>query len=106
MWQNIVIGFLRDNRLDQERKRATSAEANAAAAEAKAAAAEVKAATAEVVIQQERERADRERENADRERERADHLLVELERLREAYVNATEAIIQRLQEHDGNHPPN
>ncbi len=99
MWQNIVIGFLRDNRLDQERKRATSAEA-------KAAAAEVKAATAEVVIQQERERADRERQNADRERERADHLLVELERLREAYVNATEAIIQRLQEHDGNHPPN
>ena len=86
----MVIGFLRDNRLDQERKRTDSALARAAAAE-------TKAATAEVVIQQERER-------ADRAEERADRYLAELERLRESYVTATEAVIQRLREFDERHP--
>ena len=32
-------------------------------------------------------------------------LLAELERLRKAYVNTTEVIIQRPQERDGSHPP-
>ena len=59
----MVIGFLKDNRLDQERKGADDAIAEAAVATAKAAA-------AEVVIQQERERADR--------------YLAELERYRES----------------------
>ena len=81
----MVIGFLRDSRLDQERKRADAAVAKAAAAEAKAAA-------AEVLIQQERERADR--------------YLAELERFRESYEKTTEALIQLLQARNGNHPPN
>ena len=102
----MVIGFLKDNRVDQERRRADAAEAKTAEAEAKIAEAGVKTAVAEALMQQERERADRERENADRERERSDILLSELERLREAYVTATEALIQRLGELNGNHPPN
>ncbi|MDE2786930.1 MAG: hypothetical protein OXL37_09735 [Chloroflexota bacterium] len=81
----MVIGFLKDNRLDQERKRADNAIAEAAVATAKAAA-------AEVVIQQERERADR--------------YLAELERFRESYERTTEALIQLLRERNGNHPPN
>ena len=81
----MVIGFLKDNRLDQERKRADAAVAEAAVATAKAAA-------AEVAIQQERERADR--------------YLAELERYRESYEKTTEALIQLLRERDGNHPPN
>ena len=81
----MVIGFLKDNRLDQERKRADSALARAATAEAKA-------ATAEIAIQQERERADR--------------YLAELERFRESYERTTEALIELLRERDGNRPPN
>ena len=81
----MVIGFLKDNRLDQERKRADDAVAKAAAATAKAEA-------AEVVIQQERERADR--------------YLAELERYRETYQKTTEALIQILRERNGNRPPN
>lgn len=81
----MVIGFLKDNRLDQERKRADDAVVEAAAATAKAAA-------AEIAIQQERERADR--------------YLAELERFRESYEKTTEALIQLLQERDGSHPPN
>ena len=79
----MVVGFLKDNHLDQERKRADTADAKVATAQVEAA--------AEVAKQQ--------------ERERASLLLAELERLRKAYVNTTEVIIQRPQERDGSHPP-
>ena len=88
----MVIGFLKDNRVDQALKRAE-------VAEAKIAEAGVKTAVAEALMQQERDR-------ADREKERADRYMAELERYRESYEKTTEALIQLLQERDGNHPPN
>ena len=88
----MVIGFLKDNRVDQERKRADTAEAQIAEAG-------VKTAVAEALMQRERER-------ADREQERADRYMAELERYRESYEKTTEALIQLLQERDGNHAPN
>ena len=86
----MVIGFLKDNRVDQERKRADAAEAQIAEAG-------VKTAVAEALMHQERER-------ADREQERADRYMAELERFRESYEKTTEALIQLLQERDGNTP--
>ena len=85
----MVIEFLKDDRLDQERQRADVAEAKATEALAQAAA-------AEIALQQERKRADREREIAER-------LSAELGHLRRAYMNATEAIVQYLQERQRNH---
>ena len=81
----MVIGFLRDNRLDQALKRADDAEA-------KVAEAQTKTAVAEALMQQ--------------ERERANQYVAELERYRESYEKTTDALIQLLQERDGNHPPN
>ena len=72
----MVIGFLRDNRLDQERKRTEAAE---------------------TLAKQERERADRERERADREQKRADRLMSEL-LARQERDDAMEARIRRLEE--------
>lgn len=66
----MVIGFLRDNRLQEERDR----------------------------TERERERADQERERANKERDRADHAFEELNRLRVEYETATRALIQRLEE--------
>ena len=85
----MVIGFLKDNRLDQALKRADEAEA-------KISEAQVKTAVAEAMIKQERER-------ADFERERAERYMAELERFRESYEKTTEALIQLLQERNGNH---
>ena len=67
----IVIGFLKDNRLDQERKRADAAVAQVVELRAKIAASQVEAAAAQSQVQEERERADR--------------YLAELERFRESY---------------------
>ena len=72
----MVIGFMRDNRLQQERDR----------------------------TEQERQRADQERERADEERARADHAIAELNQLRSEYENATRALIQRLEELNANGP--
>ena len=69
----MVIGFLRDNRLDQERER----------------------------TKQERDRADQERKRADQERERADYAITELNRLRDEYEKATKSLIRRLEELNG-----
>ena len=88
----MVIGFLKDNRLDQERKRADDAVAQVVELRAKIAASEVGAMAAQAQVQEERERADR--------------YLAELERYRESYEKTTEALIQLLQERNGNHPPN
>ena len=74
----MVIGFLRDSRLAQERKHTES----------------------------ERERAESERARAESERARADQALAELNRLRMDYENATKALIQRLEElNNGSKPP-
>ena len=88
----MVIGFLKDNRLDQERKRADAAVAQVVELRAKIAASQVEAASAQAQVQEERERADR--------------YLAELERYRESYEKTTEALIQLLRERDGNHPRN
>ena len=95
----MVIGFLKDNRVDQERKRADQERKRAdqerkraETAEAKIAEEQLKAAVAETKAQQESELAER--------------YLAELERFRESYEKTTEALIQLLQERDGNQPPN
>ena len=88
----MVIGFLKDNRLDQERKRADAAVAQVTELQAKIAASEVAATAAQAQVQEERERANR--------------YLAELERYRETYQKTTEALIQLLQERNGNRPPN
>ena len=88
----MVIGFLKDNRLDRERKRADAAVAQVTELQAKIAASEVAATAAQAQVQEERERANR--------------YLAELERYRETYQKTTEALIQLLQERNGNCPPN
>ena len=88
----MVIGFLKDNRVDQERKRADDAVAQVVELRAKIAASQVEAAAAQSQVQEERERANR--------------YLAELERFRESYERTTEALIQLLRERNGNHPPN
>ena len=79
----MVIGFLRDNRLDQERKRTEAAE---------------------TLVKEERKRAEaaetlakEERKRADLERERADRLMSEL-LARQERDDAMEARIRRLEE--------
>ena len=78
----MVIGFLKDNRLDQERKRADEAVALIAELQAKVAESQVEAAVAQAAVRQERERADR--------------YFAELEKMRESYARATEMILQHL----------
>ena len=86
----MVIGFLRDNRLEQERKRTEAAE-TLVKEERK------RTAAAETLAKEERERANRERERADREQERADRLMSEL-LARQELDDAMEARIRRLEE--------
>ena len=69
----MAMGFLKDSRVEEERKRTEAAEARAVAAEA---------------------RAERDRERADRANERADRIL-------ERYEAATAVLIQRLEEQNG-----
>ena len=73
----MVIGFLKDNRLDQERQRTEQERQRADAAEAR--------------LQEERER-------ADRERERAEQFLAELLETRKENQGAIEARLRRLEE--------
>ena len=86
----MVIGFLRDNRVEQERKRADAAEARALD--------ERKRADARAA--EERQRTAEERQRADQERERADRLMDEMNAVRKQYTDATDALIKRLQELD------
>ena len=76
----MVIGFLKDDRVEQERERTKEERERA---------------------DRERGRADQERERADQAWERADHAIAELNRLRAEYENATKALIQRLEELNG-----
>ena len=115
----MVIGFLRDSRLVQERKLTESERARAddererAKSESERAALEraraddererAELAAEQAVLERaradgERERAKSERERAESERARADHASTELNRLRIEYENATKALIQRLEE--------
>ena len=86
----MVIGFLRDNRLEQERKRTEAAE-TLAKEERK------RTEAAETLAKEERERANRERERADREQERADRLMSEL-LARQERDDAMEARIRSIEE--------
>ena len=83
----MVIGFLKDSRLEEERQRVESERKRADAAEAKVRDAEIKAHVAET--------------KAEHERDRADQLLEELNRARERYERAADAIVQFLQDHNG-----
>ena len=100
----MVIGFLRDNRLEQERKRAEAAETlvkeerkRTEAAETLAKEERERTAAAETLAKEERERANRERERADREQERADRLMSEL-LARQERDDAMEARIRSIEE--------
>ena len=93
----MVIGFIRDNRLDQERKRTDQERKRADTAEARVQQERERADTAEARIQQERER-------AAQERERADQLLTELLETRKIQ-DAMEARLRHLEERvNGNAP--
>ena len=80
----MVIGFLKDNRLDQERQR-TEEERQRTEQERQ------RADAAEARLQEERER-------ADRERERAEQFLAELLETRKENQGAIEARLRRLEE--------
>ena len=95
----MVIGFLKDNRVEQERQRTEEERQRAEQERERADAAEAK-------LQQERERFDQERERAEQERERADQLLTELLETRKENLDMMEARIRRLEERDnGNSVP-
>ena len=94
----MVIGFLKDGRLEEERQRAERERERADAAEAKIQEARIKAQVAEA-------EANNAKERAQQERERADHLLEELNRARERYEAATDAIIQHLRDQNGSSKP-
>lgn len=83
----MVIGFLKDNRLEEERNRTERERKRADAAEARIQAAEVQARLAEAKVQQ--------------ERERSEYLLEELNKARERYEQAADAIIQHLRDRGG-----
>ena len=83
----MVLGFIRDGRVEEERKRAALAEARAAAAEER--------------IERERERATLAEAITKRERERAEAAEARNDRLIERYEAATESLIRRLEELNG-----
>ena len=101
----MVIGFLKDGRLEEERQRAERERERADAAEAKIQEARIKAQVAEAEAKNAKERAQHERERAQHEQERADHLLGELNRARERYEAAADAIIQHLRDQNGSSKP-
>ena len=98
----MVLGFIRDSRVEEERKRT-------AEAEAKARDAAVKAAVATAQLESERERAasqlELERQRAaaqlELERERAAAAEARAERLMDRYEAVTESLIRRLEGRNG-----
>ena len=97
----MVIGFLKDGRIEEERKRTERERKRADDAEAKIREAEVKARVAETKAEHEREQAERQRQQAQHERERAEYLLEELNRARERYEAAADAMIEYLRRQNG-----
>ena len=76
----MVLGFIRDGRIEEERKRTVAAEARAQQAEAKAAAVEAQ---------------------LEWERERAKAAEARAERLMDRYESVTESLVRRLEELNG-----
>ena len=97
----MVLGFIRDGRIEEERKRTAEERKRTETAQARTAVAEARAAVAERRIESERERAEQERERAEQERERAAAAEARADRLIERYESATEALIRRLEELNG-----
>ena len=90
----MVMGFIRDGRIEEERKRTAAAEARAKDAEGKVATAQARIETAEAKVEVAEARVERERERADAAEARA-------ERLMDRYEAATEHLIRRLEELNG-----
>ena len=102
----MVIGFLKDNRVEQERQRTEEERQRTEEERQRAEQERERADAAEAKLQQERERFDQERERAEQERERADQLLTELLETRKENLDMMEARIRRLEERDnGNSVP-
>ena len=94
----MVLGFIRDGRVEEERKRTEEERQRTADAEAKAQEATIKAATATAQLELERERANAQLQL---ERERAAAAEARAERLMDRYEAVTEALIRRLEERNG-----
>ena len=98
----MVLGFIRDGRVEEERQRAADAEARAQEATIKAA-----TVTAQLELEREQSNAqlqlERERANAQLqlERERAAAAEARAERLMDRYEAVTEALIRRLEDRNG-----
>ena len=90
----MVLGFIRDGRIEEERKRTAEERKRTETAQARTAVAEARAAAAEARIEREKERAEQERARAEAAEARADRLI-------ERYESATEALIRRLKELNG-----
>ena len=86
----MVIGFLRDSRLEEERKRVEEERKRTKEERERAEAAEAR-------VQGERERAEA---MVQGERERADRYMEELVRLSEQYMAVTKDMVRRLQDMD------
>ena len=87
----MVLGFIRDGRVEEERQRTADAEARAQEAT-------IKAATVAAQLELERERA---AAQLQLERERADAADARAERLMDRYEAVTEALIRRLEGRNG-----
>ena len=112
----MVIGFLRDSRLEEERRRAEEAQKLAKEAQEAAEAQRSRAEAAEARIEQEREEArmgreearqEREearqgREEARQERERVNRYLEELIRMNQHYLSTTESLVQEIRDRNSN----
>ena len=97
----MVMGFIRDGRIEEERKRTAEERKRTEAAQARTAVAEARAAAAEERIERERERAANAEARIQQERERAEAAEARTDRLIERYESATEALIRRLEELNG-----
>ena len=100
----VVIGFLKDNRLEQERKRTEQERERTEQERERADAAEAMLQQERERTKQERERTKQERERAEQERERADQLLSELIETQKENRDAMEARIRRLEEQGDSNP--
>ena len=90
----MVLGFIRDGRIEEERKRTAEERKRTETAQARTAVAEARAAAAEARIEREKERAEQERARAEAAEARTDRLI-------ERYQAATESLIRRLEELNG-----
>ena len=97
----MVMGFIRDGRIEEERKRTAAAEARAKDAEGKVATAQARIETAEAKVEVAEAKVEVAEARVERERERADAAEARAERLMDRYEAATEHLIRRLEELNG-----